>query len=154
MVGEVFDFLPPVNAINPFDLQIALSVDGVVVTLIAQRENLLPGKTVAGPTGIQFESTNCSGTPWVVFEKVSESSLLTPVTMIDNKLYVPDPEGVGQVVILRSILFFGTDCIEEMPSRPLFLTPHRLLIDLRAEFPPPYTLRGADGKHEGRKFDQ
>lgn len=91
----------------------------------------------SGNLGLVFESTTCSGTPFVSGEFVEE--LVSPITIVNNKkLYSVD--GSSRTILAASALNDDDpNCIQIGPEQ-MTATPLRFLLDLATRFQPPFKL--------------
>jgi hypothetical protein len=97
---------------------------------------------IRGTAGINFATSNCSGTPYFLHF----NRLLSPAAVVGPgaTLYLEDPEGVPQTIVVRSrysSMSDGTWVCDTFPDHSDTFVPAYALGDLYTVFTPPFRLR-------------
>jgi len=116
---------------------VGFKIQGELVLLTVEQGKLGGGYLTAEYSSLYFESDNCTGTPFV---PLSLGSSVSPVHLLDgSKLYSFE---APKAVIIRSQ---GSTSAPNVPCSPTStqgtMPALRLLIDLKSEFNPPFTMR-------------
>jgi hypothetical protein len=129
---------------NPSDVWVAFKVDVHVFTLRLRKNQFLGTLNgfAEGEPGVGFESTDCSGTPFVATEASGESTLL-PVSQVagpGNTVYLQQPGAPSQLIAMQSLLdvrgVCHSDFLRNSRAYPAFP-----IIDLAPLFTPPFHIR-------------
>lgn len=113
---------------------VLLDVDGPLIAVNIAREGFFT------TTILYYESTNCSGTPWLV-EMPPLHGLLPSVAIgpPGHTVYVPAGDPPSRLPSIRSALADGRCFVPFVPRS--VMVPTEALIDLETEFTPPFRLR-------------
>ena len=136
--GKIVGQADSIQSLGQF-ATVLLKTDDRLVNLTVKRDGYLVSFSLL------FESSNCSGTPWILDNGTRSSfALFGTVGPPGHTLYVRDENAVPRTVTIQT-MFDHTGCGDIGPFGPVPISvlPALPLIDLDAWFTPPFSLRTA-----------
>jgi hypothetical protein len=120
---------------------IAIEVDRVLLVLTVLKTHF-----IGRQSGLAFETSDCSGTPFMETGPVTEAlgyPLIPGNVVWNNRAYVLQPGELARTITLGSVVWVEPDSAECLPQEPyeITLAPAYQLIDLNQYYVPPFVLK-------------